>query len=155
VTLHVGVTATRNGLTIPQQSEATLWAQCIRALHPRAEIWLHMGVCRGGDVWLADMFRAQAGAMIHGHPASNTKMHDRALYPCDLTDDPVPAVDRNDVIIARSLHGMRGYPATPYDVLRSGTWTTIRHARKAHRDITVIRPDGLPWDPPGEEGRQS
>lgn len=43
-------------------------------------------------------------------------------------------VDESDMLIA--------VPDTPEERLRSGTWTTVRYARKLHRFIIRINPDG-------------
>jgi len=54
-----------------------------------------------------------------------------------------PAADpiaRNHLIVALSDH-LIAAPHGP-EVVRSGTWSTIRYARRVRRPITIVRPDG-------------
>jgi hypothetical protein len=53
---------------------------------------------------------------------------------------PEPPLDRNKKIVFDSDE-MIAAPSGP-EVLRSGTWSTVRYARKTRKKITVIYPDG-------------
>ena len=53
---------------------------------------------------------------------------------------------RNRMIVARADHLLAMpatvMPATAKEVLRSGTWATIRYARQAGVPVTIVLPDG-------------
>lgn len=50
-------------------------------------------------------------------------------------------MDRNDALVA-DCDVLLAFPATPREVLRSGTWATIRRARKAGKEIRFFPLDG-------------
>lgn len=55
-------------------------------------------------------------------------------------------MDRNDVMVDRFCDTLVAFPATSDEKLRSGTWATIRRARKAGCEIVVSPLDGGdPW----------
>ena len=56
--------------------------------------------------------------------------------------DPLPPLKRNR-IMARLCDRLIACPAEQYgEVVRSGTWMTVRHARTIGRPVTIVRPDG-------------
>jgi len=60
-------------------------------------------------------------------------LHDDEVLP------PRPYIARDDDIIAASST-IIATPGEAAEVLRSGTWTTIRHARKAGKDVRIVTP---------------
>lgn len=54
---------------------------------------------------------------------------------------PAPPLDRNHRIVDES-HVMVAAPSTQHEVLRSGTWATIRYARSQGRPLYVVFPNG-------------
>jgi len=51
-----------------------------------------------------------------------------------------PPLDRNRAIVSRCDH-LLACPDGP-ERTRSGTWTTVRYARRAGKPVTIIMPDG-------------
>lgn len=98
----------------------------------------HHGCCVGAD-WQAHRIANQLKIPIFGHPPKNTKAM-MPLIPAEFAhlfppDEYLPR-DRRIVDKTAFLLG------TPYDdtheVVRSGTWYTIRYARKRRRLHLVI-----------------
>ena len=55
-----------------------------------------------------------------------------------------PAMDplvRNKLMVALSDH-IFAAPYTFHEITRSGTWSTIRYARRVRRPVTIVWPDG-------------
>jgi hypothetical protein len=61
-----------------------------------------------------------------------------------VTDDlaaPMPPLAR-DLLIVKSCDRLLACPGTMTEIIRSGTWATVRMARKAGRPITIVLPAG-------------
>lgn len=131
--LHVGFTGTRDGMTIPQRQglDAYLWGLA----HTR--VLMHLGDCLGADAEAWRMAK-EHGMWTIGHPPSDPKH--RAWLTYDETREARPYLDRNhDIVDASEL-----LIATPRgkEVLRSGTWATVRYARKRNVEVVIIDPWG-------------
>jgi hypothetical protein len=75
--------------------------------------------------------RSEYGSIWGIHPKGSAIVHFHE-------DDPLI---RNRLIAAR-CDALLATPAEPDEVLRSGTWSTIRYARKEGKPITLILPSG-------------
>jgi hypothetical protein len=129
----VGFTGTQRGMNEAQW--ATLWSLLV----PRAPGDFHEGDCIGADDQAAKGARA-AGFRIIGHPPSNSSK--RAFFQCDELRPPADYLVRNHRIVDASQE-MIATPGEAEEQLRSGTWSTIRYARRIGRPCHVILPDGL------------
>jgi hypothetical protein len=127
----IGFTGTQRGMTDAQW--ATLW----RLLCARSGE-LHQGDCIGADEQAAHGARA-AGFRVIGHP--HTVTFRRAFFPADETREPLPYLERNHAIVDWCAE-IIATPGEAIEQLRSGTWATIRYARKKRRPLHVILPDG-------------
>jgi hypothetical protein len=99
--------------------------------------FLH-GDCIGADEE-AHAIAAAIGYEIHIHPCDIAVM--RARCDAMVIHPPKPPLDRNRDIVRGSLI-MTAAPGEAKEVLRSGTWATIRFARRLDRQIYIVRPDG-------------
>ena len=99
---------------------------------------LHHGDCIGADFDahnIAHMFKWR----IILHPPINSSK--RAFCSADEEREPKPYLDRNKDIVDETAVLI----ATPGEVeeqLRSGTWSTIRYARKRLKRIILLYPNG-------------
>ena len=99
---------------------------------------LHHGDCIGADYEAATLAR-ESGYFITAHPPSDTKK--RAYFKSDAYTQPKPYLERNyDIVDATGL--LVATPKQNHEVLRSGTWATVRYARKRKKPIVLVYPDG-------------
>lgn len=130
---RVGFTATRAGLTSPQVSRLIAWV----ILQSRCEG--HHGDCIGGDASLHETILYH-GWRIVAHPASGVGTQRAYCMGCAGVREPKPPLDRNTDIV-NETEELVALPDGP-ERQRSGTWSTVRKARRAGRQVTIIWPDG-------------
>jgi hypothetical protein len=135
--MRVGFTGTENGMTVAQK-------QCFVYLlgslnQPLTEF--HHGDCIGADAQAHDLVVEHYSTKIVIHPPIISDKRafkvtgNPTLMPCfDYMKRNLHIVVFTDLLIAT--------PRQPDEVLRSGTWATVRRAKKARKQIRVIRPDG-------------
>lgn len=136
MTLHIGITATREGLTGPQITTIKRELLGYYTIYCR-DIYLHHGCCIGGDEQITVM-AFTLGIKVCAHPPVNRKFFSQLAY--DLSsckNDDKPFLDRNQDIVNAS-NVLIGAPKEKYEVLRSGTWSTIRKARDGKDIQTVV-----------------
>lgn len=106
-----------------------LWDQGFR--------WFHHGDCVGSDS-MAHELASLRGFDIVVHPPTDPKH--RAHRIGDVEEDPRPYLERNHAIV----DAVSTMIATPdgEERLRSGTWATVRYARKRKRAIYIVFPAG-------------
>lgn len=130
--LHVGITATRDGLT-PEQAHALAG---LLAGWDVAE--LHHGDCVGGDAE-ADAIAAALGIPRVAHPPDNSGL--RAYTAAEVVLPPEPYKARNRAIVLATCP-LVGLPASPVEQRYGGTWGTVRYARGLGRPLLIVAPDG-------------
>jgi hypothetical protein len=140
--VHLGFTGSREGCTPIQ--ERVLLQTLGQFRHGDYSgyfdpiLWMHNGDCVGADHLAARMWK-RMGGKIHGHPPSNPV--NRAYFHFDIMEDP-KEYGKRDFDIVASSSVMIATPKSYPEVLRSGTWMTVRMARRALRLILIIKPDG-------------
>ena len=87
----------------------------------------HHGDCTGADAEFHKIFNPHTNIM-HAHP-SNIESK-RAFCKADVIHDPLPPLERNKIIVD-SIEVLIAAPFQDKEIVRSGTWATIRAARKA------------------------
>ena len=128
--MRVGFTGTRLGMTKAQTLQlADYFLSCMGSIND-----VHHGDCLGADAEFHVISRPYA-IVIHAHPCNIPKM--RAYCDADIIHDPLPPLVRNDVIVAHS-DILIAAPAQNNEIVRSGTWATIRRARKAGIEILQL-----------------
>lgn len=138
---RLAVTATQAGGTALQLETAAEFL----LRHAGTLTEFHHGGCVGGDEDLAYLVhRLLPHVQVHLHPGDNPAKY--ATYAYDTSDWIVyKAKDnlaRNRDIVDVTEH-LLALPETVGEVLRSGTWATIRYSRdKVHKPRTLIYPDG-------------
>lgn len=129
-----GFTGTQRGMTLAQQE--TLW----ELLPHRSELQdeFHYGDCIGADY---EAFKlAEAGGLFTVcHPPRNSRK--RAWTQACIVREPRDYLVRN-MNIAKACELLLAAPGEPDEQLRSGTWATVRYARRLRRPVTIVLPDG-------------
>lgn len=130
--VRVGFSGSRLGMTENQMAQ--LRDALIDRFAPGAEF--HHGDCVGADAEAHGIARA-LGYRIVGHPPLSPSL--RAWCAVDEQRRPAPYLARDDAIIAETDE-LLAAPSTAHERLQSGTWATIRRARKAAKPYEVITP---------------
>lgn len=120
--IAIGVTGTQKGMRADQAQALRLR---LRELRDEGAVWLHHGDCIGVDDE-ACMIARTAGFRLHSHPPDRDDR--RAFVRSDLEEAPLPYLERNRAIVA-SVQLLLAVPGQSEEILRSGTWSTVRYAR--------------------------
>jgi hypothetical protein len=130
--MRIGFTGTRLGMTVAQRMR---FADLLAGVAGE----LHHGDCVGADTG-AHSIACDLGLRIVIHPPDDPKL--RAwCRPADRTLAPKPYLQRNrDIVLDTEC--LIAAPGEAVEQLRSGTWSTVRYARKLGRPIWIINPDG-------------
>ncbi len=130
--MKIGFTGTRLGLTNRQLSTLAFYMSKAGISEG------HHGLCVGADEAFHG-FASQLGWRIVGHPGTDLKWRAN-LDGFSTCWTPRPNLARNADILSET-EWLFACPEGP-ERLRSGTWSTVRKARKLGRPITIIWPDG-------------
>lgn len=135
MTVHVGFTGTQAGM-MPAQ----LWRVHIRVLELGATDVSH-GDCVGSDDQF-DQFARELGLRRHIRPSTLAAKRAWCLAGNgDVLHPPKPPLVRNRDIVDE-VDAMIATPKEMTETLRSGTWATIRYARKVGKPVWIVWPDG-------------
>lgn len=130
--MKVGFTGSREGMT-PRQKEA------VRAWIHRQDVFLesHDGDCVGADFEFRQMVaEIYSDTKIVSHPCDLVGM--RAHGSADEIHRPLPPLVRNKNIV-NACDVLLACPSGP-EKIRSGTWSTIRYARKRGTPVVIFEP---------------
>lgn len=143
----IGFSGTRRGLTGPQSD--TL--RSVLKQQGEAVSYSH-GQAIGADAEFARTVRGlYPFAFIVAHPCTLASQRDRTA-PADTVLTAKPPLLRNkDIVAACDL--LIACPAGMEETLRSGTWSTIRWARKAGKRVIIVWPDGTQSEEAGAKPR--
>jgi hypothetical protein len=103
--------------------------------------WLHHDDCIGATAE-AHVIATEAGILIHKHPPINDTKRAFMTAPSMIVEMPEEYLVRNRAIV-RATEYLIAMPAHHNEVQRSGTWATIRSARRQGKMIYIIDPGGL------------
>lgn len=136
----VGFTGTRRGMTEAQEKAVR---RLLRSMVPDRA--LH-GACAGADRQFHPL-ASERVAFVEMYPSTD-EQHDWALAHRNETWDTVHPVQhplRRNKIIATRCDVLIATPFEMKEVLRSGTWATIRYAREAGKQLCIVYRDGT-WE---------
>jgi hypothetical protein len=129
----IGFTGTREGMTRQQTDYLTL---LLAELFAKGAVDFHHGDCQGADSEAHHIARA-AGFRTIAHPPLAT--HLRAWCRANVIRSPKnfharnrDIVDDTDILLAA--------PNSEQEALRSGTWSTVRYARRKSKVTRIISP---------------
>ncbi|MDA7864443.1 hypothetical protein N9F48_03575 [Akkermansiaceae bacterium] len=128
--IKIGVTGSRNGSEV--ELEDIL--KGIQKEFSNHVVEIHHGDCKGVDEDVHRISR-KLGFEIVIHPPSEKSK--RAF--CESTEirPKQPFLQRNKEIVSET-DILLGFPATQHEVQRSGTWATIRNARKHNKEVRIF-----------------
>lgn len=127
----IGFTGTRHGMTDRQRASL---ATLLRQHHATV---LHHGCCVGADAQ-AHRLALRMRIQLHRHPPLDARYLDHTLTQ-GAAEEPLDYHARNHAIVdACSL--LIAAPQSSEERLYSGTWSTVRYARRQHCAIKVLAP---------------
>lgn len=128
----LGFTGTSRGMTLVQK---TMFTNLLARLCPKA---FHHGDCIGADAEAHALVREHCPrCIIEIHPPIDPKA--RAFCQGGTVWPLKPYLERNKAIVFH-CDELAAAPLTRVEELRSGTWSTVRYARKALKPIHMVWP---------------
>lgn len=132
--MKVGFTGTRKGMTHAQKVKLTEEL-------PLGGRDFHHGMCEGSDDE-ASRIALNLGYLVVGHPGMNDAGMTQVFGVRNQQHSPKPFLRRNHDIVDET-DMLIATPSSRTERLRgSGTWATIRYARKQRKRVVIIYPDG-------------
>ena len=140
----IGFTGTREGMTHVQK---VLVEKILKKYKPTGIVH---GDCKGADDEFHEIY------VRYCKDLGKMKMGDWniVLRPCDMNSmrawctnavriwTPRPPLVRNKDIVD-TVDMVVACPKEPEEIVRSGTWSTIRYARRIKRPLIVVKPEKL------------
>ena len=132
--MKIGFTGTRYGMTLKQKVN---YVNKLKELNCEE---LHHGMCYGADNQAHCMAILNNIPKIVMHPATISKKY-KPYYHNSLTEivelsEKQPLERNHDIVDATDI--LLATPKTKEEVLRSGTWATIRYARKKGKAVVIL-----------------
>jgi hypothetical protein len=128
--MKIGFTGTREGMTQHQKEQFVLK---LLELSPTE---FHHGDCEGADAEAHDIVREFfPDVIIHVYPPVSS--YRQAYKTGDIHYSRMAYLPRDRKIVD-STEYLIGAPKVSTEVLRSGSWTTIRHARKTNKPHIIL-----------------
>lgn len=131
----VGITGSLEGLTGPQLR----WAK--QFIQDNVVRVLHHGNCIGGDEDVATLFYKGQDTYIIAHPGHISTMQSKISFN-DLVLPEKHTLARNRLIV-NSSDLLLGFPKIDDEDDNSGSWYTIRWAKRHRTPVIVISPTGM------------
>lgn len=143
--VRIGFTGTQIGMTDEQYDLVDSMVKAIKGVTP-ALLIAHHGDCIGADEGFHEIC-AWHGVSTEAHPAA--LITKRAFKQADIVHPVQEPLARNHVIVdTTSL--LIVAPKSVREVRRSGTWATVRYARKQGKVLWFAMPDGSTMVEPKE-----
>lgn len=128
--MKIGFTGTQKGMSQRQREGLTRLVLSLRIIE------FHHGGCIGADSQAHDIVRNMSqGTRVVVHPPSNP--YKRAFKEGDIVRDELPYLERN-IKIVQETRLLIAAPSSLQEELRSGTWATIRYARKMGQPLLIL-----------------
>ena len=137
--MKIGFTGTRQGMTDAQSN--AFEELFVKLFHQDLSVReFHHGDCIGSDEEADALVRVEPGVFLHVHPCNLFRQ--RAYTTGDFEYTEMPPLKRNREIVD-ATEVLIATPSDTKEIFRgSGTWATVRYARKQGRKIHIIFPDG-------------
>lgn len=132
---EIGITGSQSG---PTQAQKETLCSVLIGFREGGAVWQHNGDCIGVDEYAGTVWH-MLGGKIHLHPPIITAK--RAFLEAHAASLPKPYLDRN-ADIAAECGALVALPKEEREERRSGTWATVRRARKLLKPIMFIWPNG-------------
>lgn len=130
----IGFTGTQHGMT---QIQLEKLYHFLEQYNPSKVSQVHHGDCIGSDSQFHDICQSM-GFNIYIHPPKNENKRAFKTGYVEIYEKKDYLV-RNKVIV-NCCDLLIATPAEVEEILRSGTWSTIRYARKLRKQVVILPP---------------
>lgn len=138
--MKVGFTGTQKGMTKWQSAKFLSW------LMDTCPDEFHHGCCIGADEQAAGFARIFSNLVVGHPPIKQDKVSHPSLVCSHETRPRQEYLVRNRAIVDET-DMLVATPGTFKEIKRSGTWATIRYARKKGKPILIVEKNGaLSWE---------
>lgn len=128
--MRIGFTGSRNGMNNEQRELVIQFLEKNKDI----EFEVHHGDCIGADTDFHNICSKYDKCKIYIHPPNNNTMRSFCISRHIL--EPKPYIIRNHNIV-NSCDILLACPSGKTEQLRSGTWATIRYARKINKSVLI------------------
>lgn len=134
----IGFTGSSEGMTEEQAKALWAWLGLLKQelKTDQEEMEFHHGDCIGADSDAHDLARILKYKTVAHPPINESK---RAFKKADVILKEKKYLDRNQDI-AEVCDVLLATPKEAKEILRSGTWSTVRRARKLHKEVIILSP---------------
>jgi len=138
--MRLGFTGTRKGISVAQRKALSSWLRS----NPASEF--HHGCAIGADEQAHQIVagiekETRVHVTIVGHPSNLKNLTATSVLRwCDEAREPKPPLERNADIVA-ACEKLVACPDGP-EKTRSGTWATVREARRRGKPVVIVWPNG-------------
>lgn len=140
VAITIGITGTQRGMSKNQAHQLTMLLDKLYKLYsPHGEVWLAHGDCLGVDCE-AHYIAKDIGYHIRVHPPSNIKKRANCQGADSMMPPQIYSIRNHDIV--RTCDYLIVVPYQQIEIVRSGTWATLRYARQRDKPHTIINPNG-------------
>jgi len=133
--ISIGFTGTQVGMTKEQKNTLEKYLKISLSMSE-----YHHGDCIGADQEFHEILEKLGTDKIIIHPP--IKKNKRAFCKAKTICEPKEYLDRNKDIVNES-EILIATPKEFYEQLRSGTWSTVRYAKKNKKRVFIIYPNGI------------
>ena len=138
--MKLGITGSQTGTTIEQITFLEIFLASLIPLRVIVDE-VHHGDCIGADDEVSTLIKERfpkTKVIIHP-PIDPSKRAFQKNY--SVIHLELPYLSRNRVIV-RCCDTLLAFPNTEREILRSGTWVTVRFARSLKKEVIVFYPSG-------------
>ena len=128
--MNIGFTGSRNGMSNEQKLQVKNYLLSLQHLN----LTVHHGDCKGSDRDFHNICTDLQSIKIIIHPPNCSTM--RAFCNSDTILQERPFLLRNRDIVDSS-EVLIACPINNNEIMRSGTWSTIRYARKCNKQVNI------------------
>ena len=133
----IGFTGTQRGMTPIQKQYVEVM---IRRISQNKFFETHHGDCIGADKEFHNIICKVNSKIIIHPPTYNGKRAFCHATNCEVLTKKEYIQRNHDIVNASDV--ILATPGEQYEVLRSGTWATIRYSKKRNKKLYIIYPDG-------------
>jgi hypothetical protein len=126
--MRISFTGTREGYNDWQANQLADWL----TQRKNVIIIAAHGCCKGSDIQFHNLLRKICGKSVFISVFPSNNNYTRAPIPEDANwvDEQRPPLERDKLIVEAGYDQLLATPLQMVEVLRSGTWATIRYAKK-------------------------